>query len=135
MNHDFPPPPIASMPRRHSVFPRASIAFPRSCAVLRTPNARSGKRGGPESLRRVFPETEATMLQHRPRASLRPWLRSLTVALCASFVLPAVALAIGDEDVRELPVERNSHGAKGSASGFSTANSNCAGATCDTVWV
>ena len=103
--------------------------------MLRTPNARPGKRGGPESLRRVFPETEATMLQHRPRASLRPWLRSLTVALCASFVLPAVALAIGDEDVRELPVERNSHGAKGSASGFSTANSNCAGAACDTVWV
>ena len=75
------------------------------------------------------------MLQHRPRAPLRPWLRSLTVALAASFVLPAVALAIGDEDVRELPVQRNSHGEKGAGAGFSTANSNCPGASCDTVWV
>src|SRR5690349_8840832 len=134
MNHDSSPPPVASMPRRRSYFPRASIAFPRFCAVPRTPIARSGGRGGPESLRRVFPETEATMLQHRPRASLRPWLRSLAVALCASFVLPAVARAMGD-DLRDAPVERMMNRARGAASAFSTANSNCPGASCDTVWV
>src|SRR5262245_4712786 len=134
MNHGSLPPPVASMPRRNSTFPRASIAFPRSSAALRTPIARLGKRGGPESLRRAFPETEATMLQHRPRAPLRPWLRSLSFALLASIVLPAAAFAVGD-DVRELPVERLTPGARGGSSVFSTSNSNCPGASCDTVWV
>jgi hypothetical protein len=61
-------------------------------------------------------------------------LRSLTVALCASFVLPAVARAMGD-DLRDVPVERMLNRARGAASSFSTANSNCPGASCDTVWV
>jgi hypothetical protein len=61
-------------------------------------------------------------------------LRSLTVALAASFVLPAAAFAVSD-DTRELPIEKLTTGVRGASSVFSTSNSNCPGASCDTVWV
>ena len=75
------------------------------------------------------------MFQHRPRASIRPWLRSLTVALCASLFLPALARATGEDGLRMLPVEKVMTRAQAGPGASSTANSNCPGASCDTVWV
>jgi len=75
------------------------------------------------------------MLQHRPRATFHPWFRTLTVALFMLSLAPLAARA-DDGNVRELPFRKlvTSSGAAGEGA-FSTANSNCAGAACDTVWV
>jgi hypothetical protein len=75
------------------------------------------------------------MLQLRPRAPIVPWFRTLTVALLTLVLAPLAARA-DEATVRELPIRKAlvPAGAIGGGN-FSTANSNCAGTACDTVWV
>src|SRR5690349_16155764 len=125
MNHAPGPPPLAFLTRRSHILPRVSharmaairplpewwvnatrfVLFPRVRVVSRSHIARSGQRGEPETRRRAFPETEAAMLQHRPRASIRPWFCTLTVALLTLVLAPLAARA-DESTVRELPFRK-----------------------------
>jgi hypothetical protein len=156
MNHHLGTPPLASLARRNRFLPRVSparvaairplpewwvnaarfVLFPKGCAVSRSPIPRPGQRGEPELNRRAFPETEAAMLQHRPRAPIAPWFRTMIVALFALAAVPAVSHADDPGSMRDMPMRRPA--ARPSASLGETApgsNSGCAGSACDTVWV
>jgi hypothetical protein len=61
-------------------------------------------------------------------------LHILCLAALAVLVRPPAARA-EDGGVRDLPIRKAVRAEAGTGAGFSTANSNCAGAACDTVWI
>ncbi len=72
----------------------------------------------------------------RPRAKRAPRFRILAVALFAGLCACTTAWSRGVESEADLGVEKATpRQTRAGASVFGTSNSNCAGASCDTVWV
>src|SRR5262245_38013715 len=82
----------------------------------------------------IFPETEATMSHLRPRARAVPWLHVLWMAALAVLALPPVGRA-EDGGLNRRPTDKALIIPRATGGAFGTANSNCPGVACDTVWV